>query len=122
MSDNRGRIALLTTRELNRETKAVLERVAEGEQFIVVRRGMPIAAVGPVSREALEAFVFANSPEIRKSLERAEEEAALGKARLLAREESVAESDDDTFEVQAIASVEEEAIAGEVKRGYSHPG
>ena len=71
-------IGLLTTRELNQQTKDALDQVQEGARFLVVRRGRPIATLGPPTREAVEAYVLANSGEFAESLARAEQDIEKG--------------------------------------------
>ncbi|MDL1956277.1 MAG: type II toxin-antitoxin system prevent-host-death family antitoxin [Candidatus Desulfofervidus auxilii] len=44
----------VTVKELRQKTKAILQRVKEGEQIIVTHRGKPIAIVSPFNVESLK--------------------------------------------------------------------
>jgi antitoxin (DNA-binding transcriptional repressor) of toxin-antitoxin stability system len=127
VSEVRGHIEILKARDLSRCTKEVLERIENGDQFIIVRRGAPVAAIGPPSRATLEAYVFANDPEMRESIRRAEEEIALGKATPLVDDEA-ADSPAPTISeppkvtlgpvVQNPSVVAPPPFQGEESRGY----
>jgi antitoxin (DNA-binding transcriptional repressor) of toxin-antitoxin stability system len=41
-----------TVRELHLRTSGILSRVVEGETFIVEKRGLPVAEIRPLSRNA----------------------------------------------------------------------
>lgn len=55
----------------------------KGASFIIVRRGRPIATLTPPTREAIEAFVFANSEAVADRIQSAEKEMEHGNVRVL---------------------------------------
>ena len=71
MSDNGVKRTMPTnlvgSRALQRDAKEVLDRVQHGgESIVIVRHGLPAAALVPIDQEHAEALVLASSPEMRR--------------------------------------------------------
>jgi prevent-host-death family protein len=69
-------------RELQRETSAIVERVARTQRpTFVTNRGEPVAVVMPVDTEALEDHVLANAPTFVRAMRMADADVAAGRVR-----------------------------------------
>jgi prevent-host-death family protein len=75
-------MASVGIRQLQRDTSAVVDRVARtGRPTFVTNRGKPVAAVVPVDLEAFEDFVMANAPTFVRSMRLADRDLASGRVR-----------------------------------------
>jgi antitoxin (DNA-binding transcriptional repressor) of toxin-antitoxin stability system len=60
-------MALIGSRTLHRNTKAVLDDIERtGEATVILRHNRPVAALVPIDQERAEALVLASSPEFRE--------------------------------------------------------
>ena len=72
----------VSIRELARNASGVVDEVSRsGRPALVTKHGRVMAAVVPVSEEALEDFVLANAPEFVTSMREADQDLARGRTR-----------------------------------------
>ena len=70
----------VNVRELARNTSKVIDDVSKrGRATLVTRAGRPVAAVVPISSDALEDWILANAPEFVEGMRLADEEMKQGK-------------------------------------------
>jgi antitoxin (DNA-binding transcriptional repressor) of toxin-antitoxin stability system len=61
---------VVTMRELNQRTAAVLEEINQsGRPALVSKHGQYIAMITPLAKHSIESVVFANDPELRDLLD-----------------------------------------------------
>jgi antitoxin (DNA-binding transcriptional repressor) of toxin-antitoxin stability system len=77
-------MAIVGIRDLNRDTKGVVERLLEtGEPVILTRQGQPIATILPLDRHRVNDLVISTAPELVQTMRRAEEQFEAGETRSL---------------------------------------
>jgi prevent-host-death family protein len=82
--DGAGQMALVGIRDLNRDTKGVIETLEETrEPVILTRRGKPIAAIMPLDQRGINDLVISTAPEFVDSRRRAEQQFEAGETRSL---------------------------------------
>lgn len=66
-------------RELARRASAIIDEIVnKKEPALITRRGVPVAYVMPVDRDAFEDFVLANAPEFVEGMQLADTELRRG--------------------------------------------
>jgi prevent-host-death family protein len=74
----------VTIRALADGASRVVREVQEtGRPAVITNRGIPVAAIVPLTTEQLEDWVLANLPEFVESMAEAEEDIAAGRTRSL---------------------------------------
>ncbi len=68
-----------STAELKNRTNELLHRVEDGQVLVVTRRGKPVAAIQACHEEDLEDLILSTSAEIRRSVERGEDDLRRGR-------------------------------------------
>jgi prevent-host-death family protein len=69
-------------RELQRDTSAIVERVARTQRpTFVTNRGEPVAVVMPVDTDGIDDFVLANAPTFVRAMRHADADVAAGRVR-----------------------------------------
>lgn len=66
-------MAIVSVRELRDRATKILRQVEEGETTIVTRRGEPIAAITPFTRDDLEDWLLAHGEVFKRRIEAAME-------------------------------------------------
>jgi len=79
-----------STREISKSTKAVFEKVDNGEHVLVVHYGKPRAIIQRITGDDLEDYVLLNHPEFRHKLTQALKQSLQGKVTSL--DEIIAET------------------------------
>lgn len=70
-------MAAVKITDLKNRATAIMRRVERGDEYVVTKRGRPIAVIFPVANDDLEDWILANHPEaIRRRKEGAAEIAA----------------------------------------------
>lgn len=72
-------MAAVTVTEVKNRATQVLRSVERGKEYVVTKRGRPIAVILPVDPEALEDWILANHPEAVRRRERARAEIEAGR-------------------------------------------
>lgn len=73
----------VNTAELKSQANRLLKQVAKHQVVLVTRRGVPCAALVPVSSDTLVDLLWEYSPDVQKRLRNAMEELSTGKAQSL---------------------------------------
>ena len=74
----------VTIRALADSASRVVREVQEsGRPAVITNRGVPVAAIVPLTTEQLEDWVLANRPEFVESITEADEDLAAGRTRSL---------------------------------------
>ena len=72
----------ITMRKLSRDTAAVLDRLGDTrEPILITRNGQPVAALSAVDAGRAENLILATAPRFREAMARADEDAAAGEAK-----------------------------------------